>query len=420
MSASLIRIPSRGAPAAIGERAAQNATLSNPPQWLRTALGGGSTAAGVAVTPEKAMQCAAVYACVRVLAESVAQLPLMLFERKADGSKEPARRHPLWTLLHDQPNPWQTSFEFREQLQGHLALRGNAYAYINRVDGGRRIQELIPLHPDRVSVEQASDLTVTYRLDRSKDVFQASEILHLRGLSSNGVTGLSPIGQARESIGLALATAEHGANLFGNGARPSGVLTHPGQLGDEAAARLKASWTAAHGGANRLGTAVLEEGLTWTALTMTSEDAQFLETRKYQRAEIASIFRIPPHLIGDLEKATFSNIEHQGLEFVVHSLMPWLVRWEQRIASGLLSQLERQRYFVKFNVAGLLRGDLKSRYDAYHQAIADGWLTRNETRALEDLNPGPKELDEFLVPLNMAKADDASPTPKEAASGAAA
>lgn len=405
--------------------APKNSSLAHPSEALSEALGASKSASGQSVTADTAMQVAAVYACVRVLAESVAQLPLTLMERTSDGGKQPAREHRLWGVLHDSPNPYQTSFEWREMMQGHLGLRGNAYSFINRVGDGR-VHSLDPIHPGRVTVEQLPDYTVRYhvrRADGGTKEYGAAQILHLHGLSSNGVTGLSPLRLARESIGLALATADHGSRLFGNGARPGGVLSTDKQLSTEAQARLKASWQSAHGGDNRLGTAVLEEGLTWTAIGMTSEDAQFLETRKFQRNEIASIFRVPPHLIGDLERATFSNIEHQSLEFVVHSLMPWLVRWEQRLNTALLTTEERRRYFVKFNVAGLLRGDLKSRYDAYHIAIGDGWLNRNEVRELEDRNPGPKELDEYLVPLNMAKADGTPLDPtkqQEAASGAAA
>lgn len=366
---------------------------------LRGALGG--TASGVAVSPDSALRCAAVFACVRVLAEDVAKVPLILYRRTASGGKERATDHPLYPVLHDRPNPWQTSFEFREMMQGHLELRGNAFAFINRVGG--RVQELLPIHPDRVSAKQEADYSLSYKVQGNPDPFPAERILHLRGLSSDGVTGMTPISLGREAVGLALAAEQHGARLFGNGARPGGILEHPGKVSAEAATRLKTSFEEMHGGRNVHRTALLEEGLKWTQIGMTSEDAQFLETRKYQRSEIAALFRVPPHKIGDLEKATFSNIEQQSLEYVGDSLQPRVTRWEQRLAASLLTPVERKTYYVSFLLEGLLRGDTKARYEAYGRAILDGWMNRNEARLREDLDP-VEGLGEFLQPLNMTPA----------------
>jgi HK97 family phage portal protein len=352
------------------------------------------------VTPDSAMACAAVFSCVRVVSEDVAKLPLILYRRTSDGGKERAKDHPLYARLHDTPNSWQTSVEWREMMQGHLELRGNAYAL--KVMSGRQLLELIPLHPDKVTVRQDERFRLSY--DIAGTAYSADQILHLRGMSSDGFTGMSTITHAREAIGLAQATERHGASLFGNGARPGGVLVHPGKLSPEAAKRLKDQWDATHGGENANSTAVLEEGVSWTQLGMTSEDSQFLETRKFQRSEIASFFRIPPHKIGDLERATFSNIEHQALEYVTDSLMPRLVRWEQRLNASLLNPSERGAYFFEFLTEGLLRGDTKARYDAYQSAIASGWMSRNEARIRENMNP-EVGLDEFLRPLNMDVAD---------------
>jgi HK97 family phage portal protein len=410
-----IRFPDRGAPPSIASRvkAAASSGLAAPERWLYEALTATPVASGVTVTPETAMRCMAVYACVRVLAESMAQLPLAVYRRKPDGGADEAPDHPLYALLHDAPNEWQTSFEWREMSVGHICLRGNAYAFVSR--DGDRVLELLPLHPDRVTVEQKNDWSLRYLVRQGSGEakeFTSRDVLHLRGFTSNGIVGVTPISHAREAIGLALAAENHGAQLFGNGATPGGVLIHQGKLSEEAAKRLKASWQAAHGGANRHGTAVLEEGLKWEQLGITNVDAQFLETRKFQRGEIASLFRVPPHLIGDLERATFSNIEQQSLEFVIHTLMPWVKRWEQRLSRQLLSERDRKTHFLRFKVDGLLRGDIAGRYDAYAVAITNGWMNRNEVRALEGLNR-QDGLDEFLSPLNLApRARGGAPAPE--------
>lgn len=364
---------------------------------------GAPTASGVAVNSETAMQAAAVYACVAVLSESVAQLPLHLYQRKGD-SKAIAYDHPLYELLHDRPNSWQTAFEFRSMAMSHILLRGHFIAYPNRISTGR-VTELIPIHPDTIQkIEQDSDtyeVGVTVRTKTGEAKFRASELLFLRGLTLDGITGITPIRYARDTIGLAIAAEQHGARLFGNGARPGGVLTSQATMKDDAVKLLREQWQEAYGGGNAHKIAVLHGGLDFKPLTMTNEDAQFLETRKYQRSEIASLFRVPAHLINDLEKATFSNVEHLGLSFVVHSLMPWLIRWEQAIYRDLLTPAERKKYYAKHNAAGLLRGDTKSRFEAYGMAIKDGWMMRNEARELEDMNQIPG-LSTPLMPLNMA------------------
>lgn len=368
---------------------------------------GSPTSSGISVNADTALQAAAVYACVAVLSESVAQLPLPLYKRVGKG-KEKAAEHPLYSILHDMPNRWQTAFEFRQMLMSHALLRGKGMAFINRVGKGkdRRVFELIPIHPDTATIKKdpagGLDFTVSVTSKNGTADFRSDELLVVRGMTLDGVNGITPITYAREAIGLSIAAEKHGARLFGNGARPGGVLSTPGSLKDEEVKSLRERWQEAYSGENSFKVAVLHGGLDFKPIGMSNEDAQYLETRKYQRSEIASLFRVPAHLINDLEKATFSNVEHLGLSFVVHSLQPWLVRWEQAIFRDLLTPAERGQYFAEHTVAGLLRGDVKSRYEAYGRGILDGWMTRNEARILENLNP-IDGLDEPLQPLNMTR-----------------
>lgn len=363
---------------------------------------GGPSSTGISVTPERALTITTVYACIRVLAESVAQLPLIVYKRLPDGGKVRAPEHPLYRILHDSPNEFQTSFEWREMLQGHTCLRGNSYAFINRVRG--EVRELLPIHPDRVVVEQSPQWRPIYKVTMdSGEVkpFQQRDILHIKGLSSNGYVGLSPVSLFREALGLALATEKHGGKLFGNGTRLGGILTHPGTLKQETHNRIKKSWEESHAGLeNAFKTALLEEGMDWKSVGMTSEDAQFLETRKFQRGEIASIYRVPPHMIGDLERSTNNNIEQQSLEFVIYSLTPWLKRWESRLSKDLLSPQDQEIYVIEFLEDGLLRGDFKTRVFGYQSALNNGWMSPNEVREKENLNPVPGG-DQFMRPLNM-------------------
>lgn len=394
-------------------------------RYLAWAFGGGASASGIIVNPQTAMQSAAVFSCVQVLAQSIGMLPLNVYQDE-NGARSAAKDHNLWPILHDQPNEYQTSVEFFEMMVMALCLRGNAYAYVNRTRSGN-VAELLPLHPDMVRVEMAADFTIKYHItmpDGSFKTFGVGEIFHIRGLTLNGWLGISPIAYARESIGLALATEKFGGQLFRNGAKMGGVLEHPGKIGDEAYKRIKESFDAATSGENAHKTALLEEGMKWSKVSMTADDSQFLETRKYQRSEIASIFRVPPHMIGDLEKATFSNIEQQSLEFVQYTLMPWLTRIEKAIKRDLLNKQDRNTISIKFNVAMLLRGDAAARSKYYHNMILDGWGTRNEARKMESdigiiLNP-IDGLDGPLMPLNMTdgsddpdEADDESAAPKK-------
>ena len=359
---------------------------------------------GVRVTAEQAMRCAAVYACVRVIAESIAQLPLPVYVRTAGGGKQRDAAHPIAQLLNQRPNLWQTPFEFREMMVGFVCLRGNAFAYINRVRGDVPT-ELIPLSPGTVRVEQNDDFSLTYFYtppNKSERPIPRRNLLHLRGLSTGGPLGMTPITAYRESVGLAITAETHQSKSFANGARFRGYIKHPTKLTPEAAKRLREDFDSRHGGENAYKTPLLEEGMDWVTAGMNDADAKTIETRKMARADIASIFRVPPHMIGDLERATFSNIEHQSIEFVTHSLVPWCKRWEGAIQRDLFGEAERETHFAEHLLEGLLRGDTASRYAAYHQAISDGWMNRNEARVRENLNP-VDGLNEFLVPLNMGR-----------------
>ena len=355
---------------------------------LAAMLGGEGTAAGVSVSEEGSLRLAAVYACVRVLSETVAQLPLFVYEKRERG-KERAEEHWLYDVVHSRPNPIMTAFEFWETLMGHLCLWGNGYAEIE-YDGGGRVIGLWPLRPDMVTdIRRAADgLKYVYQLPDGKQTVLAGEnVFHVRGLSPDGIRGFSPIGMQRQLVGMGLATEAFGANFFRNGARPGGVLEHPGVLDDEAFDRLRETWNETHGGlSNSHRLAILEEGMTYRQIGVPPEEAQFLESMKFNRSQIASIFRVPPHMIGDLDRATFSNIEQQSIEFKVYTMEPWLVRIQQAINARLLGE-EAGRYFAEFLPDALLRGDTVSRFQAYAIAIQNGWVNRNEVRGLENMNP---------------------------------
>ena len=371
---------------------------------------GGSTS-GKAVTERSAMQMTAVYSCVRILSEAVAGLPLHLYRYTPDGSKIKAVDHPLYLLLHDEPNPEMSSFVFRETLMTHLLLWGNAYAQIIR-NGKGEVVALYPLMPNRMSVDRDAHGQLYYTYTRASDeaktmsgttvLLPPSDVLHIPGLGFDGLVGYSPIAMAKNAIGLAIATEEYGAKFFANGAAPSGVLEHPGTIKDPS--RVREAWMSQFGGSANSGkVAVLEEGMKYTPISISPEQAQFLETRKFQINEIARIFRIPPHMVGDLEKSSFSNIEQQSLEFVKYTLDPWVIRWEQSIQRALLRPEEKKHYFAKFNVEGLLRGDYQSRMNGYAVARQNGWMSANDIRELENLDRIPAEAggDLYLVNGNM-------------------
>ncbi len=364
------------------------------------AMAGVSTS-GVAVTASTAMQVATVYACVRLLADSIAQLPVKLYRRGKGGEKESLSVDPLAAILVHAPNGWMTSFEFRELMMTYLCLRGNFYAYIGRDNRGS-VTELLPMPTGTVTVRRNGWMPIyDITLDGKRHTVPAENIFHVRGVSLDGVIGLSPIACQRNAIGLTVAAENHGSRTFRNGARPGGVLIHPGKLSDEALKHLRASWDRTHGGENSGGTAILEEGMSYSPVAMTNEDAQYLEARGFQRTEICSIFRVPPHMIGDLTKSSFSNITQQSLEFVKYTILPWSKRIEAAIHRDLLTDRQRQQgVFVELLVDGLERADIKTRYEAYVHGIANGWMSPNEVRAKENMNPREGG-DVYLMPLNM-------------------
>ena len=359
----------------------------------------GSTTSGKTVNERTALQTTAVYACVRILSETLASLPLHMY-RHTDSGKEKATSNTLYRLLHDEPNPEMTSFVFRETLMSHLLLWGNAYAQIIR-DGSGKVVALYPLLPDRMEVDRTAtgELFYEYQSDKGKVVLRKEEVLHIPGLGFDGVKGQSPIAMAKNAIGMAIATEEYGAKFFSNGANPGGVLEHPGVVKDPK--RVRDSWNAVYqGSSNAHRVAVLEEGMKFTPIGIPPEQAQFIATRKFQLNEIARIFRIPPHMIGDLEKSSFSNIEQQSLEFVKYTLDPWVVRWEMALQKSLLTLSEKEEYFFKFNVDSLLRGDYQSRMNGYAIGIQNGFLSSNDVRRLEDMNDIPDELGGNLYRTN--------------------
>jgi HK97 family phage portal protein len=364
------------------------------------------------------MQMTAVYSCVRILSETLAGLPLHVYKYNDSGGKEKYLKHPLYKLLHDEPNPEMTSFAFRETLMSHLLLWGNAYAQIIRNAKGEVIS-LYPLMPNKMTVDRDANGRLFYLYQRSSEdvpslgkdnqVYLApADVLHIPGLGFDGLVGYSPIAMAKNAVGLAIATEEYGAKFFANGAAPGGVLEHPGTIKDPQ--KVKESWNAAYqGSANSHRVAVLEEGMKYQPIGISPEQAQFLETRKFQINEIARIFRVPPHMLADLEKSSFSNIEQQSLEFVKYTLDPWVVRWEQSMCRALLSDSEKPTVFIKFNVDGLLRGDYESRMSGYATARQNGWMSANDIRELENLDRIPAELggDLYLINGAMTKLQDA-------------
>lgn len=352
----------------------------------------GASSSGRRVTERTAMQMTAVYSCVRILSETLASLPLHIYESSETNSRK-ATKHPLYKLLHDEPNPEMTSFIFRETLMTHLLLWGNAYAQIIR-NGKGEVLALYPLMPDRMRVDrdEYGQLYYEYMLSDSDANAKESgavrlstqDILHIPGLGFDGLVGYSPIAMAKNAIGMAIATEEYGAAFFANGATPSGILTHPGVIKNPEA--MRESWSKGFGGRNSHKVAILEEGMNYTPISIAPNEAQFLETRKFQLNEIARIFRVPPHMVGDLEKSSFSNIEQQSLEFVKYTLDPWVSRFEQAMTRRLLTDDEKKKYYIKFNVDGLMRGDYQSRMNGYATARQNGWMSANDIRALENLD----------------------------------
>lgn len=363
-------------------------TIASGDPALIEFFGGERNSYGIPVSPDSAMRVAAVYACVRVLAEAVASVPLFLYRRTGDD-KEKATDHPLYRVLHDRPNPYQTSFDFRDQLQTSLGLRGAAYCEIVVTPRGK--VQLIPLHPDTVEPKLMDDFTVAYRVWEKgvSRILLQDEVLRLTYMVKDGVTPLSPVRAQRDAIAGAIASQEYTAGFFRNGGRPPGWLEHPSHFRDDEQRRaFRAKFASQFTGDNIGQTPLLEQGVKYNAVAVSNEDAQLLEMRKFSIAEIARIYRVPLVLLSETEKSTSwgTGIEQFMLSYVTHTLRPWFVRWEQALSRDLLTEDEQEEYFFEFNIDALLRADLLTRYRAYEIGRRGGWLSANDVRARENMN----------------------------------
>lgn len=377
--------------------------------FVEWAQGGPANASGVAVSPDSAMRLSAVWACVRVRSEDIGKLPCILYRRLPGGGKERASDHRLYELCHDLPNPRMTAFEFFQVMQANLDLRGNAYA-LKEFNGRGEVIALWPLNPQHVEVLKTADgRELFYRLSvpgRAVETVPGEMVLHLRGMSLDGVVGLSPISYHRETIGTAIAAQKYGAQFYGNNAQPLGALKVPTVLSQQASAQLRETWKSNHLGKREL--AIFDGGLEWVQTGMDQKDAQYIETLAFQNTEIWRIYRMPPHKVGDLTRSTNNNIEQQALEYVQDCLLSELRRWEQTLNRELLLDEDRKEYFFEFLIDGLLRGDMKSRFESYAIAINWGIFSANEVREIENRNPRPKG-DLYLQPLNMVEAGTKPP-----------
>lgn len=369
-----------------------------------------NVASGSNVNYETAVGTAAVYTAVTAISQSIGSLPFITYERRENGGRERATKNPFYFLFSVMPNDWMTSGEWVEMILVHLLLRGNAYNFKLR-DRSGRIVGLIPVNPSRIQVQQLDDMSLSYHYTMNdgttRDLSQR-EIMHFRIGFSDGIVGRSPITVARETVGLTIELEQYAGRFFQNSAKPSGVLSHPAKLDKPTSDRIRESWQNAHAGKEQAWkVAVLEEGMKFEPITMTSVDAQFVEQRRFQLEDIARIFRVPPHIMGDLSRATFSNIEHQSINFVVYCLMPYIKRLEQTVLTNcFLSQGSGKELYAEFLIDGLLRGDAKSRQEGFEIMRRNGIISANEWRRLENLSPTSDGAgDKYLVPMNMTWAE---------------
>jgi len=360
------------------------------------AFEGRETSSGINITETVALGIPAVYACIRVLTEAIASLPLITYERFDNGDNERAKKFSLYTLLHDSPNPLMTSFELRELLVGHLCLRGNAYCFIER-DGGE-IVALWPLHPDKVTVEVSGrELVYKHQNDGIEKPYSMSDILHIRGLSADGIIGFSPLTLLKDSFGYAKAVGEYSSSYFKNDASPGGILSTPSALSTQAHANLKNAWTTGHEGKNNHHrVAIMDNDLKWQSIGVSPQDSQLIESQKFSVVEVARVFRVPLNLVMDYERSTYSNVTEQNRSFLTHTLQPWLSRIEQAMSKSLLTESEKEKYFIEHLTQGFLRADTKTRYESYKVAIDAGFLTIEEVRQLENLNSIPEPAKKVL------------------------
>lgn len=380
--------------------------LGWPQPMLYAALGGYASNTGVPVTPFTALQSAAVYACVRFISQDIAMLRPFVRRTLSGGGYRRMPKHPLMTLFR-RPNRWQTWFEFISYWVASLCLRGNGFVVIAR-DGSGEAEELIPVAPDRVSIMLSPQGELWYRVNSQRIGFGVlvppDDMMHLKNISMDGFVGVSPIAISQDVIGLALATQQHGGILFRQGAQIGGVIQHPGKLSKEASDRIANSWRETHSGVqNSSKVAVLEEGMHFEKISMTSEDAQFLETRRFQVIDICRLYGVPPHKLGELDKATLNNIEQQNQQYVDAALKPVAQSIVELFDQHLLFEDERSLMGCQMDFDDLTRGDLKTRYEAYQIGTLNGWLNRNEVRARENMDPITDGTgDEYRVPLNTA------------------
>lgn len=388
-------------------------SLTNPAAWLVEAFGGSRSSSGVVVTPETAMRTSAVYGCARILSASMAALPFRLYRRLPDGGRERATRHPLYPLLAQLPNPYETAYDSIERAMVSILLRGNAYWRIVRASSGA-IQQLVQLHPDSVEIVSVGGVpTYRLRVEGGFETLLPGEVWHVRGLSLDGFRGCSVIEYARESIGAGIAAERHAGSFFENGARPSGVLQHPGELSEAAKSAIEKTWREKYAAG---GLAVLEEGMKYEPIAMTNEDAQFLESRQFQVEDIARFFGVPLHMLGVKGAASFASAEQQGIDFVTYTLLPWMVRFSQSVYRDLLLVSEREELFAEHDYNAFLRGDALTRFNAYGIGRNWGWLSANDVRRAENLSP-IENGNVYMQPVNMAPLGQSpgSPQPQRGA-----
>lgn len=391
-------------------------SLTDMDKAMDMLINGRPSVTGVNVNSNTAMNCVPYFAGVRLISETVGQLPLIEYARKQPRGKERATDRILYRLLHDAPNPEMSAMTFKEVLQGHAITWGNAFAEIQWNPDGYP-EALWPLRPDKMQVgrdEVTKEIIYAYRLpDGTTAKLPAYRVFHIPGFGFDGLIGYDTIYLAREAIGMALAMEEYGARFFGNGANPGGVLEHPNKLSQASQDNLRKSWNEMHQGlSNQHRIAILEEGMKYQQVGIPPENAQFLESRKFQLNEIARLLHIPPHMLADLDRATFSNIEHQGIEYVTYTMTPWLIRWEQTCNRKLLLPFERNIFFFEFLVDALLRGDSAARASFYRELFYLGALSPNDIREKENMNPITEDgADDYYIQQNMIPMDMAGKMP---------
>jgi HK97 family phage portal protein len=392
-----------------GRRATKSAegTPANPSPWLVDYYGGGDSAAGVPVTEQTIMSASSVFACVRNISEDCAKLPYVTYRRLQPQGKERLYSHPLYRLLHDDPNPEMTAFDFRQAVTACAVLYGKGFAEIERTNAGVPLY-LWPIAPWRVMPRRRPNKQLYYEVDNGKAQLELKDVVCIKGFSTDGILGCMVARMGKDALGLVLAAQKFAAKFFGSGSRPSGVLQTDKKLDEEGAKRLKAAWESTHGGVENMHkTAVLEDGMTFEPMGVPPEEAQLLETRQFHVEDVARWFRMPPHKIQQLLRATFSNIEHQSIEYVTDTLMPWLVRWEQETKKKLVSESESD-IFAEHLVDALLRGDTLSRSQALEIQFRNGEINLDEWRAIENRNPLPEGIGQtHFVPMNYTTIENA-------------